>query len=111
MDDYDKCEEIVKYFSDRSSRATKSIKSITDKLYRQRTSRYEELYNSIVTLSNKEFADEAVEILTACNNMYGWDGVYKRMEITIALLKKGISQNNIKKLLETQTEWIAINFL
>lgn len=111
MEQYDKCKEIIEYYSDHSSYATKAIKGITEKLYKQTHSGYEELYEKIALLSDKEFADEVVDIVAAEHNVYGRKEMYQRMEDTLDLLRRGVSQNKIKELLEAQTEHIAMDFV
>lgn len=91
--------------------AVKAIKSITEKLYEQRPSGYEELYQSIEMLTSKEFADEVVDIVAAEHNVYGREEMYQRMEDTIDILRRGVSQDKVKELLETHTEQIAMGFI
>lgn len=91
--------------------AAKAIKSITEKLYEQRPSGYEELYQSIEMLTSKEFADEAVQIVDAKHNQYSLLEQYGRMYDAISLLQYGASKDDLRKLLETHTEQIAIKLI
>ena len=91
--------------------AVKAIKSINEKLYEQRPSGYEELYQNIEMLTSKEFADEVVQIVDAKHNQYSILEQYGRMYDAISLLQYGVSKDDLRKLLETHTEQIAIKLI
>ena len=55
--------------------------------------------------------DEVVDIIDAEHNVYRYEEMYQRMEDTLDLLRRGVAQDKIKELLETQTEHIAMNFV
>lgn len=91
--------------------AVKAIKRINEKLYEQRPSGYEELYQNIEMLTSKEFADEVVQIVDAKHNQYSILEQYGRMYDAISLLQYGVSKDDLRKLLETHTEQIAIKLI
>lgn len=111
MEQYDKCKEIIEYYSDRSSYATKAINGITEKLYKQTHSGYEELYEKIALLSDKEFADIIVKIVGAEYNIYDRFVMYTRMKNAIDLLAYGVCKEDVQKLIETQTDDIAVKLI
>lgn len=88
-----------------------ALKSLYEALNRYSIYGYDALYSAIASLSSIEFADEVVDIVAAEHNVYGRKEMYQRMEDTLDLLRRGVSQNKIKELLETQTEHIAMDFV
>lgn len=89
----------------------KAFKSLSDKLYEQRQSGYEELYEKIALLSDKEFADKVVSIVGAEYNIYDRFVMYTRMENVIDLLAYGVYKEDVEKLLETQIDDIAVKLI
>lgn len=72
---------------------------------------YEELYEKIALLSDKEFADKVVKIVGAEYNVYDRFVMYNRMQNVIDLLAYGVSKNDVEKLIDTQTDDIAIKLI
>lgn len=89
----------------------KAFKNISEKLYEQRQSGYEELYEKIALLSDKEFADEVVSIVGAEKNIYDLSVMYERMYDAIKLLSAGITKGELIVLLENHTEQIAVRLI
>lgn len=89
----------------------KSFKNLSEKLYEQRQSGYEELYEKIALLSDKEFADKVVSIVGAEYNIYDRFVMYTRMQNTIDLLAYGVCKEDVEKILETQTDDIAVKLI
>lgn len=88
-----------------------ALKSLYDALNRYSIYGYDALYSAIASLSSVEFADKVVDIVAAEHNLYGREEMYQRMEDTLDLLRRGVAQDKIKELLETQTEHIAMDFV
>lgn len=91
--------------------AVQAIKSITEKLYEKKQSGYDELYQKIALLSDKEFADKVVSIVGAEYNIYDRFVMYTRMQNAIDLLACGVCKEDVEKLLETQTDDIAVKLI
>lgn len=89
----------------------KAFKNLSEKLYDQRQSRYEELYEKIALLSDKKFADKVVKIVGAEYNIYDRFVMYTRMQNVIDLLAYGVCKEDVRKLLETQTDDIAVKLI
>lgn len=89
----------------------KAFKSLSEKLYEQRQSGYDELYEKIALLSDKEFADKVVSIVGAEYNIYDRFVMYTRMKNAIDLLAYGMCKEDVQKLLETQTDDIAVKLI
>lgn len=70
-----------------------------------------ELYEKIVLLSDKEFADEVVRIVGTEYNIYDRFSMYTRMQNVIDLLAYGVNKNDVEKLIETQTDDIAVKLI
>ena len=88
-----------------------ALENLSEALNRYSICGYNALYNAIVSLSSTKFADEVVDIVDAEHNVYGYEEMYQRMEDTLNLLRRGVAQDKIRELLETQTEHIAMNFV
>lgn len=88
-----------------------ALKSLSEALNRYSIYGYDTLCDAIASLSSVEFADEVVDIVGSEYNAYDIERMYQRMEDTLDLLRRGISQDKIKELLETQTEYIAMDFV
>ena len=108
MDEYNHCKEILEYYSNRSSYASKSIKSIIEKLNTHSTSGYGELYERIALCSSSKFADEVVDIISVENNTYDLSVMCERMYDTVQLLKAGFSEDDIRLLLNKNYEKVAL---
>ena len=89
----------------------KAFKDLSEKLYEQRQSGYEELYEKIALLSDKEFADKIVSIVGAEYNIYDRFAMYTRMQNVIDLLAYGVCKNDVEKLIDTQTDDIAVKLI
>lgn len=89
----------------------KAFKNLSEKLYDQRQSGYEELYEKIVLLSDKEFADKVVKIVGTEYNIYDRFVMYTRMQNVIDLLAYGVCKEDVQKLIETQTDDIAVKLI
>lgn len=72
---------------------------------------YEELYEKIALLSDKEFADIVVKIVGAEYNIYDRFVMYTRMKNAIDLLAYGVCKDDVEKIIETQTDDIVIRLI
>lgn len=93
---------MIEYFNNRS----KNIDSSIDNLLKE-----EKLYNAIISLSNKEFADEIVDIVSAEKHTYSLSKQNERMYDVITLLRYGLCYDDIKQLLMGYNEQIAIKLI
>lgn len=70
-----------------------------------------ELYEKIALLSDKEFADRVVKIVGAEYNIYDRFVMYTRMQNAIDLLAYGVYKWDVEKILQTQTDDIAVKLI
>lgn len=89
----------------------KAFKNLSERLYEQRQSGYDELHEKIALLSDKEFANKVVKIVGAEYNIYDRFVMYTRMKNAIDLLAYGMCKEDVDKLLQTQTDDIAIKLI
>lgn len=92
-------------------KVAKAFKKISEKPCEQRQSGYDELHEQIAVLSDREFADKVVSIVGAEYNIYDRFVMYTRMQNTIVLLAYGVCKEDVQKLLETQTDDIAVKLI
>lgn len=88
-----------------------ALKSLSEALNRYSIYGYDALYSAIASLSSIEFADKVVSIVGAEYNIYDRFVMYTRMQNVIDLLAYGVCKEDVDKLLQTQTDDIAIKLI